>query len=106
MSKSNHIRAVVAILAVSFVLRWALILKGGGYYFSDESRYETSRMFAKFTMEGNLGEAFSQFFIAPEHLGFKIIGILPAFIEQFTRESLAIPALFFSLFSVANLYLI
>ena len=106
MLKSNHARAVVTILAVSLVLRWALILQGGQYYFSDEGRYETSRTFAKLVAERNFSEAFSQFFIAPEHLGFKIIGIVPAFIEQFTRESLAIPALFFSLFSVANLYLI
>ncbi len=104
--KSNHARAVVTILALSLILRWALILKGGQYYFSDEGRYETSRMFAKLAVEGNLNEAFSQFFVAPEHLGFKLIGIVPAFVEQFTRESLAIPALFFSLFSVANLFLV
>lgn len=106
MLKSNHARAVVTILAVSLLLRWALILKGGQYYFSDEGRYETSRTFARLATEGNFSEAFSQFFIAPEHLGYKIIGIVPALVEQFTGESLAIPALFFSLFSVANLFLI
>lgn len=106
MLKSNHARAVVTILAVSLLLRWALILQGGQNYFSDEGRYETSRAFVKLAADGNFSEAFSQFFIAPEHLGFKIIGIVPALVEQFTGESLAIPALFFSLFSVANLYLI
>ena len=117
MLKSNHTRAVAVIsqippnkiqagLAASLLLRWALILQGGQYYFSDEGRYETSRMFAKLAVKGNFLDAFSQFFIAPEHLGFKTIGIVPALVEQFTGESLAIPALFFSLFSVANLYLI
>ncbi len=106
MLKSNHIRTVAIILAVSLALRWGLILKDGQYYFSDEGRYETSRTFAKLAIDGKLNEAFSQFFIAPEHLGFKIIGIIPAVFEQFTRESLVIPALFFSLFSVLNLFLI
>lgn len=96
----------MTILALSLALRWALILKGGQYYFSDEGRYETSRVFAKLTAEGNFGAAFAQFFVAPEHLGFKIIGIIPALVEQISRESLVLPALLFSLFSVLNLYLI
>lgn len=106
MPKSNHARAVAIILILALALRWGLILQGGQYFFSDEERYETSRTFAKLVMEGSPGDAFSQLFIAPEHLGFKIIGLIPAFIEQFTRASLALPALFFSLFSALNLYLI
>ena len=97
---------VPAILFVSLLLRWLLVLRGGQFYFSDEGRYETSRAFVETILSSGFTNAFSQFFIAPEHLGFKIIGIIPAFIEQFTRESLAIPALFFSLFSTLNLYLI
>jgi hypothetical protein len=97
---------VPAILFVSLLLRWILVLRGGQYYFSDEGRYTTSRAFAESILQGKFTESFSQFFIAPEHLGFKIIGIIPALIEQFTRESLAIPALFFSLFSTLNLFII
>lgn len=103
---ANRRWIIPAILFVSLLLRWLLVLRGGQYYFSDEGRYETSRAFAESALQGDFAMAFSQFFIAPEHLGFKIIGILPAFFEQFTRESLAIPALFFSLFSTFNLYLI
>lgn len=103
---SNRPWIVSAILFVSLLLRWLLVLRGGQYYFSDEGRYETSRAFAESMLQGIFTMAFSQFFIAPEHLGFKVIGIIPAFVEQFTRESLAIPALFFSLFSTLNLYLI
>ena len=106
MLKSKHDRAVAVILAISLALRWLLVLKGGQYYFSDEGRYETARAFAKLTLEGNSSEALKQFFTAPEHLGFKIIGLIPAFLEQFTRASLALPALFFSLFSALNLYLV
>jgi hypothetical protein len=94
---------VAGILCASLLLRWILVLQGGQYYFSDEERYETSRLFAEQLLQGKITEAFSQFFISPEHLGFKIIGILPALVEQFTRESLVIPALFFSLFSTLNL---
>ncbi|MCC6500020.1 MAG: hypothetical protein IT313_07100 [Anaerolineales bacterium] len=106
MPKSKHARTVALILILALALRWGLILQGGQYFFSDEERYETSRAFARLVMEGSPGNAFSQLFSAPEHLGFKIIGLMPAFLEQFTRASLALPALFFSLFSALNLYLI
>jgi hypothetical protein len=98
--------AVRIILAISLLLRWILVLRGGQYYFSDEGRYETSRSFVELAISGNFTEAFSQLFTAPEHVGFKIIGILPALAERITRESLVLPALFFSIFSVLNLLLI
>lgn len=97
---------VTAILFLSLLLRWALVIRGGQYYFSDEQRYEVSREVANFIVQGNFSEAFSHLFAAPEHLGFKIIGILPALIEKLPGASLLVPALFFSLFSVLNLYLI
>lgn len=102
----DHRWGVAAILFISLILRWILIFRGGQYYFSDEQRYETSRAVADLIASGNFNQALAQLFIAPEHLGFKIIGIIPALFEQFTRESLIIPAHFFSLFSTLNLYLI
>lgn len=105
-TEPNRRWVVAIILLISLFLRWILVLRGGQYYFSDEGRYETSRAFATLALDGDLSEAFSQLFAAPEHLGFKLIGIVPALVEQFTRESLALPALFFSLFSTLNLYLI
>ena len=97
---------VIIILLVSLVLRWILILRGGQYYNSDETRYEVSRAAARFLSQGQLGEALEQYTISPEHLGFEVIGILPALMEQVTGPSLAMPAVFFSLFSVFNLHLI
>lgn len=99
-------RLTITILLVSLLLRWTLVLRGGQYYFSDEQRYQVSRQFVDSVFQGRLAEAFSGLFTAPEHLGFKIIGILPAMLEKLTQPSLIIPALFFSLFSVLNLYLI
>ena len=98
--------AVRITLAISLLLRWILVLRGGQYYFSDEGRYETSRSFVALAAAGKFSEAFSQLFTAPEHLGFKILGIPPAWVERITRESYVFPALFFGLFSVLNLYLI
>ena len=97
---------VISILLVSLVLRWILIFRGGQYYNSDETRYEVSRAAARLLVQGQMGEALKQFTISPEHLGFKVIGLLPALLEQTTGPSLAMPAMFFSLFSVLNLYLI
>ncbi len=106
MRKTNHNRIVIVVLLVSLALRGLLIVQGGQYFFSDEGRYESSRAFAKLALDGNLREALQQFFTEPEHLGFKILGVIPALLEQITRESLALPAVFFSLFSTLNLYVL
>lgn len=90
----------------SLFLRGILILRGGQYYISDETRYETSRDAARLLLQGQLGEALQEFTILPEHVGFKVIGIVPALIEQITGPSLVLPASYFALFSILNLYLI
>lgn len=97
---------VLTILLLSLILRWGLVVRGGQYYFSDEHRYEVSQKVVDLILKGQLAESLSQIFTAPEHLGFKVIGVLPALIEKLTGPSLVIPALFFSMFSVLNLYLI
>ena len=97
---------VISVLLVSLALRGILIVRGGQYYISDETRYEVSREAARFLSQGQLGEAVRQFTLAPEHLGFKVVGIIPALFEHITGPSLALPAIFFSFFSVLNLYLI
>jgi hypothetical protein len=94
------------VLLISLLLRWTLILRGGQYYISDETRYEVSRDVARFLLQGQVGEALQQFTISPEHLMFKVVGIVPALMEQLLGTSLALPALFFSFFSLSNLYLI
>ncbi len=103
---ANRSRSAPLILCISLALRWALILRGGQYYFSDEGRYETSRAFVDFLLSGDSSSAFAELFTAPEHLGFKLLGVIPAFFEHVTRESLVLPTLFFSVFSVLNLFLI
>lgn len=97
---------VASILAISLLLRWILILRGGQYYIADETRYEVSRDAARLLAQGQVGGALKQFAISPEHLGFKVVGIVPAVIEQIAGPSLAGPAMYFSLFSALTLYLI
>jgi hypothetical protein len=97
---------VISILVISLILRWILIFRGGQYYISDEMRYEVSRDAVRFLLEGKFGEALEQITLSPEHLGFKVAGIIPALIERMVGTSLVLPAIFFSLLSVLNLYLI
>ncbi len=96
----------MSVLLISLVLRWILIFRGGQYYISDETRYEVARNAARFLLQGQFVEALRQFTISPEHLGFKVIGIIPALLEHIIGPSLGFPAIFFSLFSVLNLCLI
>jgi len=103
---SNRTWIVISVLLISLILRWILIFRGGQYYISDETRYEVSRDAAQFLLQGQGGEALKQFTISPEHLGFKVVGIIPALMEHIVGPSLVMPAMFFSLFSVLNLYLI
>ena len=105
MMRSIHTRLNAVILLVSLGLRWLLVFQGGQYFFSDEERYEVSRKVALLILKNNLKEALAQLFTAPEHLGFKVIGVIPALLEHFIHASLVVPALFFSLFSVFNLFL-
>ena len=104
--KARRLWTVLSILLISLLLRWILILRGGQYYIADETRYEVSRDAARLLVQGQLGEALRQFTISPEHLGFKLVGVIPGLIEQIAGPSLVLPAMFFSLFSVLNLYLI
>ncbi len=97
---------VTGILPVSLILRWILILRGGQYYNSDETRYEVSLAAARLLWQGQVGEALRQLTISPEHLGFKVVGILPALAERIVGPSLVLPVMFFSFFSLLNLYLI
>jgi hypothetical protein len=98
--------AVALILLASTLLRWILVFQGGQYYFSDEARYQTSQQMTGLVLQGKIGDAGLLLFSTPEHLGFKVIGIVPALLEKIFGQSLVVPAMFFSLFSVLNLYLI
>ena len=97
---------VIGILLLSLVLRWALIFKGGQYYFPDESRYQKSLDIAVSILAGGYEQALSFATNGIAHLGFELLGIIPALIESFFRLPSVTPALLFSFFSILSLYLI
>jgi hypothetical protein len=101
----------ILILAISLILRWALVMQGGQFFNPDEYRYLTSRVIAREIQKGNYDRAVTEATRRAGHLGFKIIGILPALLEvkhdrDINSQTALIPALFFSLFSWVNLILV
>ena len=106
LERPKAVYRVSGILIISILVRWILVFQGGQYYFSDEQRYQTSQAMIELLLQGKAPEAGLQLFSTPEHLGYKVIGLIPALLERILGSSLVLPAIFFSLFSVLNLYLI
>lgn len=97
-------RILLAILTLSFLLRVLLVLSGGQYYCPDEARYDRARAAADALWAGDL-YGFTQALHSADHFLFKVIGVVPATMQIIFAPSPKIPALFFSLFSVASIWL-
>lgn len=95
---------VFTILVASILLRIILISCGGQYFWPDENRFEVSRAAAEALWSWNL-VGFMKALHSADHFLFKVIGVVPATIQIIFQPSPKIPAIFFSLFSVANLWL-
>ena len=91
---------------VSSVLRWVLILKGGQFYFPDESRYGIAQDALVLLLDGKVKTALLTLLGELAHVGFKFTALIPAFFENRLDTTLALPAIFFSFFSILNLLLI
>src|SRR5262245_37529113 len=99
-------RPLLAVLLVSVVLRVALALFGGQFFWPDESRYIASRQIIQAVSAHDWGSIFRQFDIA-EHMLFKVIGLLPAGIEFASGKwDPRVPAILFGLFSVLSIWLL
>ena len=83
-----------------------LNFKGGQFFFPDEVRYQTSRIIAQNMFNGRFYEAGIIATRSAEHLGFKLIGVIPALLEIVFGENAAVPALFFSFCSLACIYVV
>lgn len=94
------------ILIISAALRLMLIIKGGQQFWPDESRYIESRIAVNRIASGNTYEAWQGLLGAPEHILYKIVGLIPAWSELLSGESQHGPAIFFSIFSVVSLWLV
>lgn len=105
MSRETASVAMVAVLAGSMLLRLALSLQGGQYYWPDESRYGESRKMMRALTEGRADLA-ATMLDDGQHPLFKVVGVIPAAIEILTDENARIPGVFFALFSVFDIWLI
>ena len=94
------------VLGVSFALRVALILNGGAFYWPDEQRYMISRQLVPILTHGELEIFLTNLGGHADHLGFKFVGVLPASLEVLFGTNPRIPAVFFSMFSVLNVWLV
>ena len=102
---SSTRRAVLALVLASLALRVVLVFSGGQLYWPDERRYEESRAIVAAVFSGEAREALARLDSA-DHLFFKIAGTAPAIVERAIGDDPRIPALFFSLFSVADIALV
>ncbi|HEX4438880.1 MAG TPA: glycosyltransferase family 39 protein [Thermoanaerobaculia bacterium] len=101
------------IVAFSLALRVVLVFSGGQGYWPDETRYLRSRVAVDLARRGAWSKAAS-YLSNPDHVMFPILGLAPASVDPATRidwmilqlSGARIPAIFFSLFSVASLLLL
>jgi len=94
-----------ALIGAALLLRVALVLSGGQAYWPDEIRYERSRRAAEALRRGERAGAVAAL-VHPDHLLFGILGVAPAALELATGPDDRVPALFFALFSVAQVGLL
>ena len=96
---------MLAILVLSFLLRAFLVFSGGQDYWPDESRYGRSRLAAKVLWAGDIAGSLCVLNKA-DHFLFMVVGVIPATLEMVVGPNPEVPALFFSFFSVASLWLL
>lgn len=95
------------ILSVSVVLRVIIAVRGGQFFWTDEgSRFGVSREALKDFLEGRTRSGLDAIFSGADHLLFKIIGVIPAFIERAFGSPSWVAAIFFGGFSVLIIYFI
>jgi hypothetical protein len=94
------------ILLISAILRVVIAVRGGQFFWTDESRYVTSRFALDDFIKGDFHAGMDVLFSAADHLLFKVIGVIPAIIERPFGDPAWIPATFFGGFSVLLIYLV
>jgi hypothetical protein len=97
---------LIGILVGAIVLRAVLVLSGGQLVFPDELRYVQTRGALATLLDGEPRPLVWLLTTKGDHLFFRILALLPAALELATRPALQLPALLFSLCSVANIWLV
>ena len=107
-------RALLLVLAVAWILRLGIVLRGGQACFGDESRYNSSLSAANRAVHGELASAVRTVWESHGHVGFVLLMMPVAIVEclhapprgDFEEEELILPALFLSTVSVACIALV
>ena len=103
VSRSKSI--LVAILAVSVLLRVGIAYRGGQFFWPDESRYTLSIDAVRAMGEGHYAAAAKQVFGHADHTFFSVVGLVPALGQAWGLPGWTAAA-FFGLFSVGSIYLV
>ena len=106
MADPRVVRALVALLVVTCALRLALVAGGGQWFWADESRYVLVLDGVRLIVAGDLTNGLKSIAGSADHLGFKLLGIVPAAIQLATGSGLALPAALYSLASTLNVLLV
>ena len=81
-------------------------MHGGQFTQLDEARYLVSREASALLAQGHLWQALAFTINGGDHVGFKVLALIPALIERHYALGVAGPALFFAGFSLLNIGLI
>lgn len=78
--------ALLCILLAAYALRLQLLQNEGQFRFSDEVRYKPAALAAGDLYQGKFAEVLGRLLRYSVHPGFKIVGIIPAYIHRVTWE--------------------
>lgn len=96
-------------LVVSLALRWAIAVRGGQYYWSDESRYSRAQAALGEFLKGQWSQGLQELFRGADHVLFRVLALIPAGAERAFWGGAAptwFGACFFGLFSAGILLLV
>ena len=91
------------ILAVSYALRTVLIWRGGHRFWPDETRYDRSLEAVAAALGHNWPQALRWIFGSADHLGYKLMGVVPGFFQLRFHLAAGWSQMFFAVFATANI---
>ena len=97
--------ALLLILAVSLALRVTIAVRGGQYFWTDESNYVLSQSAAAAILAGHFHIGAVELFSHSDHMMFEVIGVIPAMAQIAMGGLVWLPAVFFGSFSVGIIYM-
>lgn len=98
--------ALAIALGASLALRVTIAVRGGQYYWTDESRFVLSQQAAADFAGGRIDAGMDALFSNAGHMLFEVIGVVPALMQRALGDIVCLPAIFFGSFSVLAIYLV